>query len=299
MLEEDEEFQDLLRQLHLPAEVKDNLLGLGYDSSLTFGLAFSSIQILHQNIQKLLSEGETDHSSPTCARIRALWAPCNNLHTGLSFPAAQSFPPTRMVTPSPVAPNPTKNWHEVLPPKLSIDDMESMKAQFTKSSPGEILMHTRHLPPSVRLWSLVHQQKVNKHIKYIPIQLRLSEHQYSAMIETRSSKPLRSEIQLLSQLCWNDAPELDINSVRFSCEWLNRISTFLCNAYALCNMCHLQVLKTFDSKISEHTFPQLDSEVGLRHLVATEFIAADKKSYGELSPSYKPRVGVSKIPFMR
>ena len=50
------------------------------------------------------------------------------------------------------------------------------------------------------------------------------------MIETRSSKPLRSEIQLLSQLCWDDTPEMDITSVRFSRDWFNRTSTVLRNA---------------------------------------------------------------------
>ena len=34
----------------------------------------------------------------------------------------------------------------------------------------------------------------------------------------------------------------------------SQIFTVLCNAYALCNMCHLQVLKTVDSRIAEHTF---------------------------------------------
>ena len=106
--------------------------------------------------------------------------------------------------------------NESLPPKLST-------AQFEKNYPGEVL--DAHSTPSVRLWSLVHQQKVNKAIKYIPIQLRLSEHQCSAMIETRSSKPLRSEIQLLSQLCWDDTPEMDINSVRFFRDWFNRTPT--------------------------------------------------------------------------
>ena len=139
-------------------------------------------------------------------------------------------------------------WHETLPPKLSVEDMDTMKTQFAKNYPGEVL--DSHSTPSVRLWSLVQQQKINKHIKYIPIQLRLSEHQYSAMIETRSSKPLRSEIQLLSQLCWDGTPEIDINSVRFSRDWLNRTSTVLRNAYALCGMCHLQVFKAFDSKMS-------------------------------------------------
>ena len=65
---------------------------------------------------------------------------------------------------------------------------------------------------------------------------------------------------------------MDINSVRFSRAWLNRISTVLHNAYAyaLCNMCQMP-------KLAEFTFPHLNSESGLRHVMAIEFIAADKK----------------------
>ena len=90
-----------------------------------------------------------------------------------------------------------QNIHKLLP-----------YVQFAKNYPGEIL--DAHSTPSVGCWSLIHQQQVNKHVKHVPIQLRLSEHQYSSMIETRSSKPLGSEIQLLSQLCWEDTPAMDI-----------------------------------------------------------------------------------------
>ena len=228
----------------------------GYDCTLTFGLAFSSMQMLHQHIiQKFFRLGETDATSPICARIRALWRKCNNLHTSIPIPPAQPITPTPPATPSASQINDASNWHEAFTPKLSTDDMEAMKTQFGQNYPGEVL--DAHSTPSVRLWSLVHQQKMNKYIKYIPIQLRLSEHQYSAMTETRSSKPLRSEIQLLSQLCWDDTPEMDINSVRISRDWLHRTSTVLQNAYTLSGMCHLQVFKAFDSKISEHTFLSL------------------------------------------
>ena len=81
MADYDHDFQDLLKQLHLPEEVRDSLLQNGYDCTLTFGLAFSSMQMPDQHIQKFLPPGETDLTSATCARIRALWSKCNNLHT--------------------------------------------------------------------------------------------------------------------------------------------------------------------------------------------------------------------------
>ena len=275
----DDDFLELVRQLQLPEEVKDAFVHNGYDCTLTFGLAFSSMQMLDQHIAKFLPIGETDTTSPITAHIRALWSRCNNMHTSLPIPPAQQVPPTPSPTPPASQLSDANNWHETLPPKLTTDDMEAMKLQLGKNYPGEVL--DAHSTPSIRLWSLVHQQKMNKYIKYIPIQLRLSEHQYSAMIETRSSKPIRSEIQLLSQLCWEDTPEMDINSVRFSRDWLSRTQTVLRNAYSLCGMCHLQIFKAFDSKINEHTFPHLDSELGLRHVMAQEFFSADPtRRYG-------------------
>ena len=74
MTDYDDDFQALLKQLHLPEEVRDSLLQNGYDYTLTFGLAFSSMQMLDQHIQKFLPPGETDLTSPTCACIPALWS---------------------------------------------------------------------------------------------------------------------------------------------------------------------------------------------------------------------------------
>lgn len=92
-------------------------------------------------------------------------------HTSSPIPAAQTFPPTPPSTPTPSTMTSSSNWHESLPPKLSPEDMTTMKTQFEKNHPGEILDF--HSTPSVRLWSLVHQHKINKAIKYIPIRRRL------------------------------------------------------------------------------------------------------------------------------
>ena len=51
-------------------------------------------------------------------------------------------------------------------------------------------------------------------------------------------------------------------------------------------MCHLQVFKAFDAKIAEHTFIQLDQELGLRHAVAQEFFSAGKKIWGAITQLY-------------
>ena len=160
--------------ISVPDPIKDILNTLGYDCTLTFGLAFSSTQMLDQNIQKLLPVGD-DTTSPLRARLRALSSRCNSIHTSPPIPAAQTFPPTPAASPVPSPLNSSSNWHETLPPKISSDDVTSMKQLFEKNYPGEVL--DPYSTPSIRFWSWVHQQKINKVIKYIPIQLRLSEHQ--------------------------------------------------------------------------------------------------------------------------
>lgn len=164
-------FKIFSNSTRFPNKWKEALNGLGYDCTLTFGLAFSSMQMLDQRIQKFWPPGEEDTTSPTCARIRALWSKCNTIHTSSPIPAVQTFPPTPPSTPTPSTMTSSSNWHENLPPKLSPEDMTTMKTQFEKNHPGEILDF--HSTPSVRLWSLVHQHKINKAIKYIPIRRRL------------------------------------------------------------------------------------------------------------------------------
>ena len=113
MAEPEDDVQEFLRPLHLPEEVRDALLHNGYDCTLTFGLAFSSMQMLDQHIHKFLVLGETDLTSPTCARIpRAFWTKCNNLHTATPIPPAQPSPPTPPSTEPSSQITATSNWHD-------------------------------------------------------------------------------------------------------------------------------------------------------------------------------------------
>ena len=213
----EDEFQELLQQYQTSDQVRDTLISLGFDCTLTFRLAFSSMQMLdHTSRSSYLQEKMTllhQHALEFEDYVQNATLFIHPLPSLLLKPSLQLL--YLLLRLQSWIHHPT-GTNESLPPKLST-------AQFEKNYPGEVL--DAHSTPSVRLWSLVHQQKVNKAIKYIPIQLRLSEHQCSAMIETRSSKPLRSEIQLLSQLCWDDTPEMDINSVRFFRDWFNRTPT--------------------------------------------------------------------------
>ena len=112
----EDEFQELLQQYQTSDQVRDTLISLGFDCTLTFGLAFSSMQMLGQHIQKFLPPGEDDTTSPACARIRGLCTKCNTIHTSTPIPAAQTFPPTPLPTPTTSVMNSSSNWHEWKPP---------------------------------------------------------------------------------------------------------------------------------------------------------------------------------------
>lgn len=50
------------------------------------------MQMLDQRIQKFWPPGEEDTTSPTCARIRALWSKCNTISYILSNTSSSNFP---------------------------------------------------------------------------------------------------------------------------------------------------------------------------------------------------------------
>ena len=230
MAEPDEDLQDLLRQLHLPEDVRDALLQNGHGCTLTFGLAFSSMQMLDQHIHHQISPLRRNrfYLPNMCSN------PCSmdqlqqfTYSYTTPIPPAQPFPPTPPSTEPSSQLTATSNWHETLPPKLSVEDMETMRTQFAKNCPGEVL--DSHSTPSVRLWSLVQQQKTTSTSSTSPSKFRLSEHQYTSkgndrnkIIQTTSKGNATS----LTTICWDDTPEIDINSVRFSRDWLNRTTAW-------------------------------------------------------------------------
>ena len=133
----EDDFQELLQQFkfQLPDHVKDALANNGYDCTLTFGLAFSSMQTLDQHIQKFLPSVEDDTTSPVCARILALWSRCNTIHTSSPIQAAPTFAPTPPSTPTMSVMNSSSNWHESLPPKLSLSLKKSTREKYLMPIP--------------------------------------------------------------------------------------------------------------------------------------------------------------------
>ena len=187
------------------------------------------------------------------------------------------------VEPSAPAPTPPaqsiNTWAEHAPPRLDSAVITQLVADFKANYPGEYL--DGDAMPSVRLLSLVHKWFTpGNSIAWIPWQLRLSQKQ--EIIESKSSKLLRTEAQFLSTALFDETPEMPVDHLRLSSAWLSRTQGVLRNAIALCKGAHLARLKAFDKKILDWA-TQSPPDHSLRTVTTTELVAADRKLWQELS----------------
>eukprot|EP00439_Symbiodinium_sp_Y106_P016871 s5764_g2.t1 len=194
------------------------------------------------------------------------------------MPQAQPAPSVASALTSAASP---ASWAENLPPKLSSDAVQELVTTFKTNYPGELL--DEDTMPSIRLLSLVqHSLKSGERIRWIPWQLRLSSKQYTEIMEARSSKPLRTEAQLLASALYDDTPEMAVAHLRLSASWLTRIQTVFRNAWALCGAAHLNNLKAFDKRLLDLALPDL-ADSSLRGPTTQELLAADRKIWGTIS----------------
>ncbi|CAE7290662.1 Parp12 [Symbiodinium sp. CCMP2592] len=137
--------------------------------------------------------------------------------------------------------------------------------------------------PSIRLLSLVqHSLQPGEKLKWIPWQLRLSSKQYSEIMEAKSSKPMRTEAQLLASAIYDDTPEMAVSHLRLSVSWLQRIQTVFRNAWALCGAAHLNNLKAFDKRVEHLALPDR-ADSSLKGPTTQELLAADRKIWNTIS----------------
>ena len=171
-------------------------------------------------------------------------------------------------------------WVENLPPKLTTETVDSLVSTFKQNYPGELLDNDSM--PSIRLLSLVHEG-LKTRLKWIPWQYRLSQKQYQEILEAKTTKAVRSEVQLLTAAFMDDQPELSVESRPLSAGWLMQIQTIFRNALALCNAAHLKSLKDFDKKIAGLCLKQPDRTSGLRTVTTQELLSADRRMWNTIS----------------
>ncbi|OLP89621.1 hypothetical protein AK812_SmicGene28887 [Symbiodinium microadriaticum] len=215
--------------------------------------------------------------SPAMARLRRALHKAKHLTE-----AADSTPSASSSTPTPSTAQLQPNaWAEHAPPRLDSASIAQLVKDFQQNYPGEHL--DGDAMPSVRLLSIVHRWFVpGNAISWVPWQLRLSEKQYQEIIESRTTKTLRTEAAFLSTALFDDTPEMPVDHLRLSPAWLGRIQTVFRNAIALCKGAHLQRLKAYDEKILDLA-TQAPADPSLHTVSTSELVSADRKLWKEIS----------------
>ncbi|CAE7837445.1 unnamed protein product, partial [Symbiodinium necroappetens] len=126
-------------------------------------------------------------------------------------PAPQSSAPSSSTAP------PTDSWVEHAPQRLDNDTVAKLTAEFKEAYPGELLDSAS--TPSIRLLSMVYawfKDPAQPRIKYIPLQFRMSQRQYTEIIEAKAHRIVRTEAQLISTALFDDTPTLSIAEVNIN-----------------------------------------------------------------------------------
>ena len=170
------------------------------------------------------------------------------------------------------------SWQEHAPPRLTPESVAALSAMFTKNFPGELLIaealpSTRLL--SIRLLSIIHHQlQPGQTLRYVPWQLRLSQKQCQEMMEAKTP-------QLLGVI-WDDTPELPLDQVRLSAEWLMKVQQVFRNAFVMCGAAHLHTFKKFDQKVFDLAMKKHSPDPDLRAASLSELLEADKAIWAEI-----------------
>ena len=210
----------------------------GLESVDDFAYAFPEIKSLEDLLSGLSDSDLSDMGSTDqfhgvqAARIRKALRFAHDLCQQPAEPTPQSSQPPSLPAAIMLQASPA-SWVENLPPKLSQEATQELIDDFKTNYPGELL--DEDTMPSIRLLSLVqHSLKPGEKIRWIPWQFRLSSKQYTEIMEAKSSKPMRTEAQLLASALYDDTPEMPVAHLRLSASWLSRIQTVYRNAWALC-----------------------------------------------------------------
>ena len=281
-----EELVNILNSCRVP-ESLSAFVTRAYETTSDFAFAFPKLE----NMDSLLRDLDEDTlrsmgveppasvlTSLPASRLRKALKLCHDLSM------QPQHAPASQVTPTPVRSLDnsmhTHEWAENLPPKLTTETVDSLVSTFKQNYPGELL--DQDSMPSIRLLSLVHEG-LKTRLKWIPWQYRLSQKQYQEILEAKTSRAFRSEIQLLTAAFTDDQPEVAVENRPLSAGWLLHIQTLFRNALALCNAAHLKSLKDFDKKVADLCLKQPDKSTNLRTVTTPELLAADRKIWNTIS----------------
>ena len=231
-----------------------------YETPSDFAFAFPRLESLdtvlrdldENTIQALnLPAGMELLSSLPAARLRKALKICQDatIHAPSESLTPKTPTPVRSLDSLP----PSHEWAEHIPPKLTPETVDSLVKVFKQNYPGELL--DADSMPSIRLLSLVHEG-LKTRLRWIPWQFRLSQRQYQEIQEAKTSRVVRSEVQLITSAFLDDQPEVSVENRPLSAGWLLHIQTVFRNALALCNAAHLKSCRPLPQAARPQCGPQ-------------------------------------------
>lgn len=224
-------WEEIFKACAVPDSLQQTILSAGFETPELFSHCATRVEGLDPLLQTwLVDVPEPVLCSVEASRIRLLWLRCQR-----EKPLTAAAPPAGGgAHPEPLAgahPETSHHWGEIAPPRLSQEAMHSMITTFRSAYPGEIL--DQDTLPSVKLWSTIHQMlRTDQSIRWVPWQLRLSQKAFQEKVEARHSRQ-RAEMQWLSHLMWEDAPELPVDNMSLTPNLLHRTQTLVRNAFVL------------------------------------------------------------------
>ncbi len=279
------DFTALLVELNIHAKAQEWFVSSGFQSISDLAFTFVSsvdgsalVEKIPEAVWRDMGVDPTAEDVKTtvqAGKLRRLLAQCRMVVQQLSSSDSTALAST------PSNPLTSPMWQELAPPRLTPEAVAQMVETFQKNYPGELL--TAETTPSIRLMSVVHHSlRPGQSLKYIPWQIRMSQKQYQEMTEAKTHKAIRSEAQILGALL-DETPEIPLESMRLSAEWLMRAQQVFRNAFVICGAAHLQVFKKFDDKFFSLAMKKHSQESMLRSVNLSELLEADKFLWGEIT----------------
>ena len=246
-LNNEEGLQRILRELCVPDAMHQALRAQGICCIADFAYAYSSTADLDsfatskdEEFWTALQVTEPLHSMPMARLRRALVQSQIRVKAYENEMQRTEEPATQSSAPSASSAPPADSWVEHAPQRLDNDTVAKLVADFKEAYPGELLDSAS--TPSIRLLSMVHawfKDPAQPRIKYIPWQFRMSQRQYTEIIEAKAHRIVRTEAQLISPALFDDTPMLSIAEVNICESWLQAKQRIFSNAIALCKGAHL------------------------------------------------------------
>eukprot|EP00959_Pyramimonas_sp_CCMP1952_P403281 8450091-Pyramimonas_sp.AAC.1 len=100
---------------------------------------------------------------------------------------------------------------DVPPPRLGREIQNELRGAFRSNYPGEIL--DPDSMPGQRYWAqLYHMRRPDSSITWTPWTQIISERKHAEILQQKGSREPRRNMELLTQLFWEDIPQVDESS---------------------------------------------------------------------------------------